>query len=389
MRSVTGRHATSFVVAVSCFAVLGGCATSDIDGERAKEEIASAAEPLAPTGPFLVIDSVFNSVDFKFQNLDIASTSKFVVVRNGGTSDLLISDVSLSGDNPGDFSIGSASTCSGATVAPGGNCVIETTFTPTVLGLRTARVVITDNASGSAHKIPVSGTGTDPAVISPAAGPIDLRHGFPAWYQDNTGVKLELCVEDPTFCLTTVADTTLLPLIDDAASNWIDEAFYWSAEAEINRAIGGKVRLVLALEAAFGASGDIAVGQQIVFGRVRIRIDKLTAGQTYTVTHPFGTKTFVADGSGAINTTTDIGCGAGPCDFQQSLSSSITRFLKWDPAVAPAAPAGYLGNPSVDHKIIGSPTGNNIFKVQGPNAGGPGVNLIQTDLFSLAGKLLP
>jgi hypothetical protein len=389
MRSISGRRAAGLGAAVSCLAALGGCATSDIAGARAREDVASVAEPLAPTGPFLVVDSAFNSVDFKFQNLNAVSGGKFVVIRNDGTSDLVISDVSLSGDNPGDFALGDATTCSGATVVPGDNCVIEARFTPTVLGKRTARIVITDNGNGSAHKIPISGTGTDPAVVSAAVGPIDPRHGFPSWYQDNTGRKLELCVEDPTMCLTTVADTTQPPLVDDTASNWIDESFYWNATATINRAIGGKVLLVLALEAAFAASGDVAVGEQIVFGRVRIRIEKLSPGQTYTVTYPFGTKTLIADSSGVINTTTDIGCGSGPCDFQQALSSPITRFLKWDPAVAPAAPAGYLGNPSVDHKITGSPTGNNIFKVQGPNAGGAGINTIQTDLFSLAGKLRP
>ena len=78
----------------------------------------------------------------------------------------------------------------------------------------------------------------------------------------------------------------------------------------------------------------------------------------------------------------------------QHLSSRIGTFLKWDPAVGPQAPAGYVGNPDVDHKIVGGYKDQNYFRIEGPgigtggnysaNACGP--NCIQTDLFSLAGK---
>src|SRR5436309_14609720 len=62
-------------------------------------------------------------------------------------------------------------------------------------------------------------------------------------------------------------------------------------------------------------------------------------------------------------------------------------FLRWDPAVAPAAPAGFIGDPAIDHPITGSPFGNNFFQISGPNVGGAGVNLVRTNLFSLTGKI--
>ena len=56
---------------------------------------------------------------------------------------------------------------------------------------------------------------------------------------------------------------------------------------------------------------------------------------------------------------------------------------------------GYLGDPGVEHTVTGSPTGNNIFRVEGP-AGSFGANqacegvtdgsCVQTDLFSIVGK---
>ncbi|MDT5295065.1 MAG: hypothetical protein QOJ76_1945, partial [Acidobacteriota bacterium] len=107
-----------------------------------------------------------------------------------------------------------------------------------------------------------------------------------------------------------------------------------------------------------------------------------------------GTAIIAAKGSGGgggstaeINTTEDIGCGNVPCDFRASLEGRVARFLKWDPAFGPAAPTGYLGNPGVTHQITGSPNNTNIFKVDGPNVGGAGINSIQTNLFTLAGKL--
>ena len=43
----------------------------------------------------------------------------------------------------------------------------------------------------------------------------------------------------------------------------------------IQTAAGIRARLVLGQEAAFGGVGDVAVGQQVAFSRLRIRIDDL------------------------------------------------------------------------------------------------------------------
>jgi len=94
----------------------------------------------------------------------------------------------------------------------------------------------------------------------------------------------------------------------------------------------------------------------------------------------------VADDKRGVNMTEDIGITPGA--FGGALKSRIgPPFLKWDPAVAPAAPAGYLGDPSTTHKITGSPNSTNFVQIEGPNIGGPGVNLVKTDQFSLEGKV--
>ena len=66
----------------------------------------------------------------------------------------------------------------------------------------------------------------------------------------------------------------------------------------------------------------------------------------------------------------------------------MSQWLRWDPAVAPAPPAGFIGDAAVLHSVIGSPFGTNFFRVQGPGAGGPSGNDNSTDQFNLQGQII-
>ena len=191
-------------------------------------------------------------------------------------------------------------------------------FHPTAAGDRNARLTIQDNASGNPHQIPLRGSGVDPNAPQKSVGPIDVRDGFPLWYEDQHGLRLGLCLDANGLCLAPLPDPTQPPSVTDSIINFPEETFWWSAEARITRAIGGKVLLVLALEAAF--TGDPAVGEQISFGRVRVRIDRLRPGKTYKITHPYGVlNNLVADAKGVINVTEDIGSLTSPADFSLTL----------------------------------------------------------------------
>ena len=238
------------------------------------------------------------------------------------------------------------------------------------------------------------------------AGPTDPQNGYPLWYEDSTGLRLDLCVDGPPLCLEGLPDPTQPGVVaaDPANSNFPEEAFWWQGEASIDRPVGNRALLVLAREAAFGGADEgVRNGDQVSFSRVRIRIDGLVAGETYTIRHPYGTDTFVAEPSdqngGIINFTEDIGCALSPnpaspgCDFGDALFGRVDPFLTWDPSVGPAPPRGYVGDPNIEHRVVGSPVtdsaGNpqNYFQITGPNAGGPGVNSVRTDLFSIQGKI--
>lgn len=232
-----------------------------------------------------------------------------------------------------------------------------------------------------------------PAVAALAAvGPTSPSDGFPVWYRDASGLALQLCLDgaDP-FCGFAPGDVPDATRPIAFPGNFPEEAFYMLGQATMDTS-AGRALLVVGLEAAF-AQGPVAAGDQIVFGRVRIRVDLANPGH-YVVTHPYGVDEFdVAAGDRrAINSTEDI--GLAPLVFTGVLASRIGPFLTWDPI--DEAPAGYVGDPAVDHVVTGSPHGTNFFRIEGPGVGTPGspflctptsLDCIQTDLFALQGKI--
>lgn len=234
-----------------------------------------------------------------------------------------------------------------------------------------------------------------PAVVSTTR----TVSGFPRYYADQDGTRAEPCIDpaDP-FCVL-VANP---PVFDPAAgpvvfpTNFPDEFFYYITDSDRIATPGcgaasppGRASVRVALEGTF-ANGDPVPGEQMVFGRVRVTVTSgLCPNTPYTFTHPWGSVTITTEPDGSLrrNTaTTDIGCAPAAnntCDFTQALPSTVmSRFITWDPAIAPAAPAGYLGDPNVLHQITGSPTGTNFFRISG--AGTP---VQQTNLFSVSGKI--
>ena len=88
------------------------------------------------------------------------------------TATLTITSTTLTGANPGDFKITSASTCpNSGTINPLATCLISVTFTPTATGSRSATLTLYDNTSGGTQTIALSGTGTaqPTATLLPAS----------------------------------------------------------------------------------------------------------------------------------------------------------------------------------------------------------------------------
>ncbi|MFL5926696.1 MAG: choice-of-anchor D domain-containing protein [Gaiellaceae bacterium] len=233
------------------------------------------------------------------------------------------------------------------------------------------------------------------AVAGPAfasvvkAGPINPQTGFPAWYEDGNGVRLEPCVASVANCfLGGTVPKTGQPF--SVPGNSPDELFYYDVDSTMTSAGGGIAFLRVALEGGFSsASGGPEPGKQAVFARVRVRVDNLVPGATYTVTHPWGVETLVAGPSArrSINFTTDVGCpvvaGSPPCDFNLALAGAVGPFFSWDAG----APAGFLGSFGTPHTLQSAGLVPNVFRIEGPDVGGPGINMIETDQFQLNAKV--
>jgi hypothetical protein len=135
-----------------------------------------------------------------------------------------------------------------------------------------------------------------PGVASAAgavSNKIDPLDGFPVWYQDSAGSRVEPCIDpnDPNCILATAtAFDASQPVV--FPTNFPDEFFYASATSETVPTAGcagtapGRALVTLAPEGAF-VNGDPAAGEQMTFGRIRVRVTSgLCPNTTYRFRHP-------------------------------------------------------------------------------------------------------
>jgi hypothetical protein len=100
------------------------------------------------------------SLAFGNQALTTTSAAKTVTLTNSGTGVLTINSIAASGDFAETSTGATACPITPTTLAAGANCTINVTFTPTALGARAGMLTVTDNAGGSPHAVPLTGTGT-------------------------------------------------------------------------------------------------------------------------------------------------------------------------------------------------------------------------------------
>lgn len=253
-------------------------------------------------------------------------------------------------------------------------------------------------------------------VVPELVGSSPPKHGFPLWYRDTSMVPLELCLSTATSPTVPGAlMCTLLPgpgfdpaLPMSFTGNFPDELFWWTGDARVTGAlltnpsdprqkISFDASIIMALEGAFPL-GVVQAGDQASFARIRILMDTVIPG-SYRVIHPYGENTFVitqadidANGGGnrIVFFTEDIGLAPGG-NFNGALQGRLGPFLRWDTG-APINVNGelFVGDPSVDHTVSGSPFGTNFLRVEGPagsNLDGLGNSFVQTNLFAVSGKL--
>jgi hypothetical protein len=347
----------------------------------------------------------FQPRSLAFPPLHVGNVSKKwrVTISNaGGNLPLAVQNVSLGGANSSSFTI-LDNRCP-QQVDAGASCLVDVAFSPQTAGALSASLVVDDNAPGGTHSLPLAGTGStaDPAV----SATVDGDNGYPQWYGDANGVRLGQCLDPADTNCVVLPDAGFTPTKPVSfPTNFPSEWFYGLADSDQISLPGcpaagigaGTALLRVALEGAF-SNGTPAAGDQITFGRLRISATGgLCPGAGYVFETPYGTVPFTADAAGGIARTVgteDIGCGPvapATCSFSDALGSRIAKsFPRWDPASAPAAPDGYLGDAKTLHTITGGtfvPVGSSqpvnsaaVLDVAGNVIG-------QTDKFLVSGRL--
>ncbi len=110
----------------------------------------------------------------------VSSAPEIVTISNTGNSDLSVSNIQLTGTNPGEFSLdvnGGTTPCAGTAfnVSAGDNCTVAITFSPTTTGSMSANLEITsDDPDESSVIVALSGTGTEPDInVTDSIAPTD------------------------------------------------------------------------------------------------------------------------------------------------------------------------------------------------------------------------
>jgi hypothetical protein len=118
------------------------------------------------TGPAVYLS--FPCYTFPNQTVGTTSAAKVVTLKNGGSSSLTFTGISITGVNSSDFT--QSNTC-GTSLPSGSSCTISVTFTPAAAQTFTAFVTINENAIGSPHNVGLTGSGVaaGTVTISPAS----------------------------------------------------------------------------------------------------------------------------------------------------------------------------------------------------------------------------
>jgi hypothetical protein len=133
----------------------------------------------APTGPVVSFNPA--SVTFPSTNVGSQSAITNVVITNSGTATLNVTGFTLTGTNPADFALATATSGTPCTPTPSlaaaASCSQGVRFTPGTAGLRAANLSVASNASGSPQVLPMNGLAGSASAPAVTFNPINVNFG--------------------------------------------------------------------------------------------------------------------------------------------------------------------------------------------------------------------
>jgi hypothetical protein len=145
-------------------------AVTSNDGDTPTAYVALSGTGIAPD-----IAVAPASLAFDPTLVGVTAVAKTVTITNNGGAQLNVTNITITGANPGEFAKATGGTC--ATVYPinlaaGGSCTQNVTFTPTSVGAKAATLAVTSNDGDTpTANVPLTGTGIA-GIISVTEGTI-------------------------------------------------------------------------------------------------------------------------------------------------------------------------------------------------------------------------
>jgi trimeric autotransporter adhesin len=148
-------------------------------GERTATLVTSYGDiPLSGNGVPDGVSFAISAYSVQQVTVGMSSFPTVLTVTDNGSTNVLLSSVSVTGANAGDFAVTNGATpCNssyGYSLSPGNTCQLSVVFTPSQAGLRTATLTVTDATSGVSKSVTLTGT-ADPSA--PAVTPYGLIFG--------------------------------------------------------------------------------------------------------------------------------------------------------------------------------------------------------------------
>jgi FG-GAP-like repeat/Cep192 domain 4 len=178
-----------------------GVAAGDFNGDGKLDLAVVVNAPVVfLQGQFPVSSLSPPNLTFGQQAIGTTSPPEEVTLTNSGVVSLTISNIQITGANAGDFA--QKNDCP-PTLGANANCLINVTFTPSIAGIRTAAVSISDNAPGNPQSVPL--TGTTPVYTSPTAVT------FPNQYVGTSGLPQSVQLNNTGNAALTISSVTASP----------------------------------------------------------------------------------------------------------------------------------------------------------------------------------
>jgi hypothetical protein len=157
----------AFPIVVPSFQGAEGDGPSYANGDGFVFKLAPSSGPALAAGP--------GALNFGLQPVGTSSSTQNISITDMGDQSLTLGQISISGDFTQTNNCGSSlAPATGTTSSP--SCTIVVTFTPSTPVAKTGLITIADNAPGSPHAIPLSGTGTAATVsYSPSSLTFGVR----------------------------------------------------------------------------------------------------------------------------------------------------------------------------------------------------------------------